>query len=238
MHTPALLSYLSLLFTTLTSASFSSPPAQFPLAASPPSDHTPFHTFHSPSSPSHSIRITPQNSTLCATNVTQYTGWLDLGAHHLFFWYFAAENTPSPGTSPLTLWMTGGPGGSSMLGLLQELGPCLINQKDNGSSTVHNQYGWNKDSALLFVDQPAGVGFSYVDEGEAVPGDSFTAAADMHHFLQVCGVGWLGAEMEGWVSWVDGRLIDSTDVHKSGLPRACCRSIPYRWRELCRPLHS
>jgi len=74
-----------------------------------------------------------------------------------------------------------------MLGLLQELGPCLINQRDNGSSTVYNEYGWNKDTALLFVDQPAGVGFSYVDEGEPVPGDSWTAAGDMHHFLQVSG---------------------------------------------------
>jgi len=188
MRACSVLSALSV-FGTFAGASLSSssPSNQFLLGASLPSDDSPFHIFQSPHSPDHSIRITQQNSTLCATNVTQYTGWLDLGAHHLFFWYFAAENTPAPGTSPLTLWMTGGPGGSSMLGLLQELGPCLINQRDNGSSTVYNEYGWNKDTALLFVDQPAGVGFSYVDEGEPVPGDSWTAAGDMHHFLQVSG---------------------------------------------------
>lgn len=38
---------------------------------------------------------------------------------------------------------------------------------------------------LIFVDQPAGVGFSYLDEGDHVPGDSFTAAEDMHAFLQI-----------------------------------------------------
>lgn len=70
-----------------------------------------------------------------------------------------------------------------MLGMLQELGPCLINEHGNG--TVYNPYGWNKDTALVFVDQPAGVGFSYLDEGEPLPGDSFTAAADMQLFLQM-----------------------------------------------------
>lgn len=70
-----------------------------------------------------------------------------------------------------------------MLGMLQELGPCLINEHGNG--TVYNKYGWNKETALLFVDQPAGVGFSYLDEGEPLPGDSFTTAADVHLFLQM-----------------------------------------------------
>jgi len=51
--------------------------------------------------------------------------------------------------------------------------------------TVYNPYGWNKDTALIFVDQPAGVGFSYLDEGVPIPGESFTSAADMHLFLQL-----------------------------------------------------
>ncbi|KAH8804585.1 Alpha/Beta hydrolase protein [Xylogone sp. PMI_703] len=143
-----------------------------------------FKIYQSEQSPDYSIRIIQQNSSLCDTSVEQYTGWLDVGNRHLFFWYFAAENEIS-GTaeSPLTLWLNGGPGASSMLGMLQELGPCLINKYGNG--TVYNPYGWNKDTALLFVDQPAGVGFSYVDEGEPLPGDSFTAAADMYTFLQM-----------------------------------------------------
>lgn len=172
---------LSLLSTLVSSQS-----TQYPMGMS---DHDgTFHVFQSPHSPSHSIRLQQQNSSLCDTggaDVSQYTGWLDVGHAHFFFWYFTAENKPAEGTDPLTLWMTGGPGGSSMLGMLQELGPCLINQKDNGSSTVYNPYGWNKDTALIFVDQPAGVGFSYVDEGYPIPGDSFMAAEDMHHFLQM-----------------------------------------------------
>jgi cathepsin A (carboxypeptidase C) len=70
-----------------------------------------------------------------------------------------------------------------MIGLLQELGPCLINEHGNG--TIYNQYGWSKNANIIFVDQPAPVGFSYIDKGTPIPGTSFTAAEDMHHFLQL-----------------------------------------------------
>lgn len=72
--------------------------------------------------------------------------------------------------------------------MLQELGPCLINSRGNG--TVYNPHGWSAITNLLFVDQPAGVGFSYVDpESDGQPGplpsDSFSSAYDMHIFLQM-----------------------------------------------------
>ncbi|KAK6583864.1 hypothetical protein PZA11_003594 [Diplocarpon coronariae] len=144
-----------------------------------------FKVFQSPVSPNHSIRMKRQNATLCDTPVDQYTGWLDVGHKHFFFWYFKSESAAKAKADeePLGLWLTGGPGGSSMLGLFQELGPCLIN--DYGNGTVYNPYGWNKEAAFMFIDQPAGVGFSYLDENEPVPGDSFTSAADLHLFLQL-----------------------------------------------------
>jgi cathepsin A (carboxypeptidase C) len=158
------------------------PSTQDPLTPSLSDD---FQVYQSHVSSDHSLRIKRQNATVCNTTVDQYTGWLDIGPKHLFFWYFKAETptTTSSGSESLALWLTGGPGGSSMLGMLQELGPCLINEYGNG--TVYNPYGWNKNTALIFVDQPAGVGFSYVDEGEPLPGDSFTSATDMHLFLQL-----------------------------------------------------
>lgn len=72
--------------------------------------------------------------------------------------------------------------------MLQELGPCLVNSHGNG--TIHNKYGWSAITNLLFVDQPAGVGFSYVDAERngkpgPVPSNSFTSAQDMHIFLQI-----------------------------------------------------
>ncbi|KAL1871474.1 hypothetical protein Plec18167_007034 [Paecilomyces lecythidis] len=147
-----------------------------------------FQIYQSNISPHHSLRIKSQNATLCNTTVNQYTGWLDNGHKHLFFWYFDSESknaTTAEDEQPLVLWQNGGPGASSILGLLQELGPCLINEHGNG--TVGNPYSWNKENALLFVDQPVGVGFSYYDgdSQEDQPGDSYASAADMHIFLQM-----------------------------------------------------
>lgn len=56
------------------------------------------------------------------------------------------------------LWLNGGPGCSSLLGLMQEIGPYVI---DNGETTyVENPWSWNKNAHLLFLEAPFGVGFS------------------------------------------------------------------------------
>ncbi|MCJ1232778.1 hypothetical protein MMC14_000732 [Varicellaria rhodocarpa] len=55
--------------------------------------------------------------------------------------------------------MNGGPGGSSMIGALQENGPCFINEDSN--STYLNPWSWNNEVNLLYIDQPVQVGFSY-----------------------------------------------------------------------------
>jgi cathepsin A (carboxypeptidase C) len=165
------------LLSSITSSVLSS---QIPFQTTPQAEA--FQVYQSQYSEHHSIRIKQQqNDTLCNAHSKQYTGWLDVGPKHLFFWYFESQSSPSD--DPLLLWLTGGPGGSSMLGLLMENGPCLINEHGNG--TVYNEYGWSKHANILYVDQPAGVGFSYTDEGTPVPATSFTAAEDMHHFLQL-----------------------------------------------------
>jgi cathepsin A (carboxypeptidase C) len=147
----------------------------------PPEGSGDFRVVRSEHSPDHSIRIRKQNDSICAAGSLQYTGWLDVGPKHLFFWYFESQNDPA--NDPLTLWMTGGPGGSSMIGLFEEVGPCLVNEHGNG--TNYNPWGWSRNSSLLFVDQPVDVGFSYIDEGHELPRDSEEAAVDMHRFLQL-----------------------------------------------------
>ncbi|WYZ39540.1 hypothetical protein EsH8_III_001454 [Colletotrichum jinshuiense] len=140
-----------------------------------------FTTFSLPEHPHHAVRIKEQSDEICDAGSRQWTGWLDTGGKHLFFWYFESLNDPE--NDPLSLWMTGGPGGSGLVGLMLELGPCLIN--DNGTGTVHNPHAWNSNSSMIFVDQPAGTGLSYYDEGVTQPVTSFMAAEDMNVFLRI-----------------------------------------------------
>ncbi|KGO41864.1 Peptidase S10, serine carboxypeptidase [Penicillium expansum] len=75
----------------------------------------------------------------------------------LFFWYFKSQSDPA--TSPLSIWLQGGPGGSSMFGAFTENGPCPV--KNDSQSTYRNEYAWTKHSNMLYIDQPVQTGFSY-----------------------------------------------------------------------------
>ncbi|TKY89599.1 hypothetical protein EX895_001384 [Sporisorium graminicola] len=97
-------------------------------------------------------------------NVKSFSGYVDVeDDEHIFFWFFETRNG-KPQDAPLTVWINGGPGSSSMIGLFQELGPCSV---DSNGTVVNNPYAWNNASNMIFIDQPATTGFSYT---KLVPG--------------------------------------------------------------------
>lgn len=101
----------------------------------------------------------------------QYTGYVHLPPNVLtpsqgnysintFFWFIEARQVPE--SAPLTIFINGGPGSSSMVGLFQELGPCSIVEIDQDTlGTISREWGWDRSSNVLFIDQPVQVGFSY-----------------------------------------------------------------------------
>lgn len=62
---------------------------------------------------------------VCETTpgVNSYSGYVDLAPDaHTFFWFFEARNDPA--NAPLTLWLNGGPGSDSLIGLFQGMSLC------------------------------------------------------------------------------------------------------------------
>ncbi|TPX49773.1 hypothetical protein SeMB42_g02496 [Synchytrium endobioticum] len=90
----------------------------------------------------------------------QYAGNIEVDStaqNTLFFWLIRSQiNQPR---DKLIIWLNGGPGCSSMDGMFMEFGPFQAT-KDNVLEL--NQNAWSRNAHLLFVDQPAGTGFSTV----------------------------------------------------------------------------
>nr|BAX09101.1 serine carboxypeptidase [Cryptomeria japonica] len=88
----------------------------------------------------------------------QYAGYVTINADKALFYYFVEADTDRPTSRPLALWLTGGPGCSSLgFGALEEHGPF----RPKGDILVKDLYSWNKETNVLYVESPIGVGFSY-----------------------------------------------------------------------------
>jgi carboxypeptidase D len=89
-----------------------------------------------------------------------YAGNIEIPARNdnssLYFWYFPTANPA--GKNDLTIWLNGGPGCSSLEGLLQENGPFLWNY--GTYKPIQNVWSWAQLTNMLYVEQPVGTGFS------------------------------------------------------------------------------
>lgn len=106
-------------------------------------------------------------------------GSVPLLKRHLWYWAFESRNDPE--NDPLVLWMTGGPGCSGLVALFKENGPYHI--ADDLSLSL-NPYSWNSNATVIWIDQPAGSGFSYQDVNSVGPFNEMQVADDVYHFLQ------------------------------------------------------
>ncbi|KAK8943263.1 Serine carboxypeptidase II-3 [Platanthera zijinensis] len=121
-------------------------------------------------------------------NFEQYAGYVTVDPikGRALFYYFV-EAPEDPGSKPLVLWLNGGPGCSSLgAGAMQELGPFRVNS--DGKTLRANEAAWNNVANVIFLESPAGVGFSYSNTSSdyEITGDRSTAD-DSYTFL----VNWL-----------------------------------------------
>ncbi|GAB4824824.1 Serine carboxypeptidase-like 51, variant 2 [Ancistrocladus abbreviatus] len=98
---------------------------------------------------------------------------------HMFWWLYRSpyrvEDPNKPW--PIILWLQGGPGGSGVgIGNFQEIGPLDVDLKPRNST-------WLRVADLLFVDNPVGTGFSFVEEDDLVVKTDEAAATDLTTLL-------------------------------------------------------
>eukprot|EP00249_Psilotum_nudum_P004777 c18276_g2_i1 orf=1389-2786(+) len=115
---------------------------------------------------------------------SQYSGYVTIdetAETALFYWLTEAAHDPL--LKPLILWLNGGPGCSSIAyGASEEIGPFHISK--NGTSLSLNPFSWNKVANLLFLESPAGVGFSYTSTISNSKGfGDYRTAEDSYVFL-------------------------------------------------------
>ncbi|KAJ6602725.1 alpha/beta-hydrolase [Mycena vulgaris] len=88
----------------------------------------------------------------------------------LFFWAFEKANgtltSSASETDPWIIWLNGGPGSSSMIGLMTENGPLQVT---GTFSIVPNNFSWNKLADTFWIDQPVGTGYATSDANGYVP---------------------------------------------------------------------
>ncbi|KAF8102319.1 hypothetical protein N665_0198s0032 [Sinapis alba] len=96
----------------------------------------------------------------------------------LFYFFFESRNNI---TDPVVIWLTGGPGCSSSLGLFTENGPFTLTED---LSLSRNEYSWNQVSNIIYVDQPVGTGFSTISDTDVLRHDETGVSNDLYNFLQ------------------------------------------------------
>ncbi|KAK7105698.1 lysosomal protective protein-like [Littorina saxatilis] len=102
----------------------------------------------------------------------QYSGYLAAtGSRRLHYWFVESVNNPKK--DPVAVWLNGGPGCSSLFGLLGENGPFKV--MDDGATLEPNPFSWNNVANVLYIESPAGVGFSYATDSNYVTNDDRTA---------------------------------------------------------------
>ena len=122
-----------------------------------------------------------------------YSGYLPADNGAKMIHYYLQEADTDASSKPLLYWSNGGPGASSIIGSLTELGQLVFNRDslpaaatrpDGVPALYQNPYSWTTLANVLIFETPAGVGYSYcVDESSPCVNNDTSTASDNHDAL-------------------------------------------------------
>jgi carboxypeptidase C (cathepsin A) len=82
-------------------------------------------------------------------NFQAYSGMLKIANASMHYVFVTSQQNKS--TDPVVLWLNGGPGCSSMLGLISENGPFSIPDGSNNFTQSENPWSWNRVANVLYL---------------------------------------------------------------------------------------
>ncbi|OIS98261.1 serine carboxypeptidase-like 18 [Nicotiana attenuata] len=102
-------------------------------------------------------------------------------------YYYFVESERDPENDPLMLWLTGGPGCSGLSSFVYEIGPLMFDYANSSGDFPKlelNSNSWTKVANIIFIDQPAGSGYSYARTSEAYNCNDTLAVTLTYEFLR------------------------------------------------------
>jgi serine carboxypeptidase-like clade 2 len=105
---------------------------------------------------------------------------VDEAAGRAIFYVLVSATGVDPTTAPLVFWYQGGPGCSGLGGMLTENGPLVPNMQ--GGLSV-NPISWTSIANIVYLEQPAFVGWSYSNTSSDRNTGDAQATADNVKFI-------------------------------------------------------
>ena len=107
-----------------------------------------------------------------------YSGYVSIPNTKKEIHYVATLAQQNWTTAPIIFWYNGGPGCSSMMGLMQEHGPYII--PDGKTKFERNQWAWNREANVFYIDAPSTAGFSIcTNDDNCIYDDKMTATENL-----------------------------------------------------------
>ena len=110
---------------------------------------------------------------------------------NFFFWLVKKRQSPTQslmgdnGNNKLIVWLNGGPGCSSMVGMMWENGPFGLQEASvgDGYKFPTNDFSWNEAGNVLYVEQPVRTGFSLAANNSRIVKSEKEVSEDFYSFL-------------------------------------------------------